>query len=456
MTYYFYDLETSGLSPAKDRIMQFAGQRLDENLEPVEDLEQFLVKLNDDIIPQPEAILIHGVTPQETRLEGVTEPQFIKWLHKNVFLPDTILAGYGSMQFDDDFLRFLHYRNFHSWTDWPVNNWDIYRLIRLARDLRPEGINWPHQAGGPSLGLKVFAQANKIDHQKAHRADSDTAATIAVAQLLKERQSQLYSHLLEICQKGEDRQLAASGQPFIYSGFYQPDHGVSTLVASVVAEDPSFPNDLIVYDLRYNPKDYAQKSQLEISDLVRSKESPFRRLRLDRQPMICPISVLDTKGWQRLSLSQKTIKNHHQELIDSKLAQRLPKFFGSQSTAPQKVDQALPVIKPSEADQALMTKVRQATAQTIKDPDLKFQDPNLNQLLSLYKARNFTTNLTSDQLKDWENYKKRKFFSGRPSLLDHFGSQLQKLAQKNQSDPAKINLLLELQLYVQSILPLND
>lgn len=35
MTFYFYDLETSGISSRAQRIMQFAGQRTDMDLNPI-------------------------------------------------------------------------------------------------------------------------------------------------------------------------------------------------------------------------------------------------------------------------------------------------------------------------------------------------------------------------------------------------------------------------------------
>ncbi len=34
-SFYFYDLETSGLDPRVDRVMQFAGQRTDRNFKPI-------------------------------------------------------------------------------------------------------------------------------------------------------------------------------------------------------------------------------------------------------------------------------------------------------------------------------------------------------------------------------------------------------------------------------------
>ena len=460
MTYYFYDLETSGLQPGQDRIMQFAGQRLDDRLQPLGDVCQFLIKLSDDIIPNPEAILIHRITPQESRLEGVSEPQFLKWLHKNVLWPETILVGYGSMEFDDDFLRFLHYRNFYDWTSWPGQTWDIYRALRLTRDLHPEGINWPKVNGQASLKLRDLTRANRIAHHQVHSAEGDTLATVEVARLLKDRQPDFYNRLLEICLAGEDRQLATSGQPFVYSGFYQPSAGPLTTVATAIAEDAGFPNDLIVYDLRYDPKAYADKSTNEILSLIKNRHqpSPWRRLRLDRQPLVGRLESLTAASWQRLGLNKATVKAHHQLLLDSGLAQRLPNFF-SPPPAPSRldVDRRLPSQPLPEADRALADQVRQAGPGSLQElTSLRFQSPGLNQLLTLYCARNFPGLLTSAQLSDWEGYKRRKFFGGQPSRLDTFGSQLQKLAQTHQSDPGKINLLLELQLYVQSILPVND
>ena len=54
-TFFFYDLETSGLSPRVDRIMQFAGQRTTMDLEPIGDPINILVKLPNDTLPSPDA-----------------------------------------------------------------------------------------------------------------------------------------------------------------------------------------------------------------------------------------------------------------------------------------------------------------------------------------------------------------------------------------------------------------
>ena len=45
-TFFFYDLETSGLDPRADRLMQFAGQRTDLDMNPIGDrMPSWLQKL---------------------------------------------------------------------------------------------------------------------------------------------------------------------------------------------------------------------------------------------------------------------------------------------------------------------------------------------------------------------------------------------------------------------------
>ena len=79
-SFYFYDLETSGLNPRGDRVMQFAGQRTDPELNPLGDPDNFLISLADDTLPSPAAILVTGITPQATRADGLSEPEFCRFV----------------------------------------------------------------------------------------------------------------------------------------------------------------------------------------------------------------------------------------------------------------------------------------------------------------------------------------------------------------------------------------
>src|ERR1700712_1652836 len=103
-TFFFYDLETTGITSRDCRIMQFAGQRTDLNLSPIGDSENIFIKLTPDILPDPEAILLTGITPQQTLVDGISEFEFLQYFTKEIATPDTIFIGYNTVRFDDEFM----------------------------------------------------------------------------------------------------------------------------------------------------------------------------------------------------------------------------------------------------------------------------------------------------------------------------------------------------------------
>ena len=72
-SFYWYDLETSGLSPKWDRIVQFAGCRTDAELNLLDDEYITYVSLPDDVLPNPNATLVTGITPSILESQGIRE-----------------------------------------------------------------------------------------------------------------------------------------------------------------------------------------------------------------------------------------------------------------------------------------------------------------------------------------------------------------------------------------------
>lgn len=66
-TFFFYDFETFGTSPSLDRPCQFAGIRTDSELNIIGEPLVLYCKPTDDYLPQPEACLITGITPQTAK-----------------------------------------------------------------------------------------------------------------------------------------------------------------------------------------------------------------------------------------------------------------------------------------------------------------------------------------------------------------------------------------------------
>jgi exodeoxyribonuclease-1 len=86
-TFLFHDYETFGTSPSLDRPAQFAAIRTDADFNIIGEPEVFYCKPADDYLPQPEAVLITGITPQHARANGVNEADFARRIHDLFTVP---------------------------------------------------------------------------------------------------------------------------------------------------------------------------------------------------------------------------------------------------------------------------------------------------------------------------------------------------------------------------------
>ena len=256
-TFFFYDLETSGLNPREDRIMQFAGQRTDMELNPIGEPVNILVKMSEDALPSPQAIMVTKITPQDTLRDGISEAEFAKYVTEEIFVPNTIAVGYNTVRFDDEFMRALLWRNFYDPYEWEWKDgrsrWDILDVVRLTRALRPEGIEWPFREDGvPTNRLELITKLNGVAHEHAHDALSDVYATIAVAKLIRDKQPELFKFLLKMRDKKEVKKLVnlEDKQPFVYaSGRYANEYNKTTVAFPLTSGRNG---NVLVYDLRYN------------------------------------------------------------------------------------------------------------------------------------------------------------------------------------------------------------
>ena len=177
-SFYWYDLETSGTNPKWDRIVQFAGLRTDADLNPLNEGYCTYVQLADDVLPNPQASLVTSITPQLTHKEGISETQALLNINRLFCVPNTCVAGYNSLRFDDEFMRYGLYRNLLDpyAREWQQGNsrWDLIDLVRATGALRRDGIQWPRDDQGlPVYKLEALTQANGIAHGNAHDALSD-------------------------------------------------------------------------------------------------------------------------------------------------------------------------------------------------------------------------------------------------------------------------------------------
>ena len=468
-TFFFYDLETSGLNPRQDRIMQFAGQRTDMNLKSIGEPYNLLVILNDDTLPSPDALMVTGITPQKTVEEGYSEAQFARMLSEEIFTPDTIAVGFNNVRFDDEFIRHLLWRNFYDPYEWSWKDgrsrWDLLDVVRLTRALRPEGINWPvDDKGEPSNRLELITSANGIAHENAHDALADVTALIAVTKLIKQKQPQLYDYLLKMRDKKVVQQLVNvdDKKPFVYaSGRYDNEFAKTTVAFPLTT---SRNGGVVVYDLRYDPTPFVELDTNELAAKIfasweeRQAEDfvklPVKELQYNRCPAVAPLGVLEQgDGWQKISLDAETIQKHQNILLKHPdFAEKLRSIFENKPAFKKLPDPEAQLYDGflNDRDRLRVEAVRNADERKLADFHPEFQDERLTPLLLHYKARNFPRSLSEDDLAQWEIWRVQHLQAQLPGFM----ASLQRLAPTATDEQQFI--LQELQLWAEAVLPGSD
>lgn len=472
-TFFFYDLETSGFSAREDRVMQFAGQRTDMNLKPIGEPVNYFITMTTDRIPSVDAVLLTGITPQKTVQEGISEAEFIKIFDDEVSKPGTIFLGFNSIRFDDEFMRFLFYRNFYDSYEWQwkdgKSRWDLLDLSRMTRALRPEGINWPIDDNGkPANRLELLSKANNLDHESAHDALSDVMATIALAQLIRSKQKKLFDYLLSLRTKKQVQDFLSKNSMFVYCSGKYPSESEKTAVVLNLGSHPDNQGGVLVYDLRYDPDEFSDLSPKELASRWKyEKDSdqtrlPIKSLQPNRCPAIAPMSVLDSDSAKRLNLDLKQIQNNCDKLLGNK------EFFS-------KIEQALSLLNKErqekakaitnnvdarlydsfipDTDKKLFPKIRDSEPQDISTLTQALKDSRLQEIATLYKARNFSKYLNDQEREAWENYRSEYLLGGQAeSRMALYMKYIE--SKKQESLTADQQYLLdELVLWAESIMP---
>lgn len=465
-TFFFYDLETSGLNPRDDRIMQFAGIRTDMELQPIGEPYNILVKLNDDTLPTPEALMVTGITPQQTQADGYTEAEFAKLLMDEIFTPDTIATGFNSVRFDDEFVRHLLWRNFYDPYEWSWKDgrsrWDLLDVTRMTRALRPEGIEWPFIDGKAVNKLELITKLNGIDHFKAHDALSDVEALIAVTGLIKDRQPQLYEYLLKMRDKNELKKLINldDKQPFVYvSGRYDAEFNKATIAFPLTSGKNG---NIVVYDLRYDPTPFLTMSADELKKKMYATweerqadgfmKIPVKELQYNKVPAVAPVGVLNqAEGWAKVQLDIETIEKHRAILMSAPyFAENIRSVFEQRAEFKKSPDPEAQLYDGfvQDRDRLRIETVRNANPRELADFHPEFSDERLPMLLLHYKARNYPQSLSQDESVSWENWRAQHINTRLPAFM----KALHKMAATEQDD-GKQFILQELQLWAESIVP---
>ena len=219
MTFAFYDLETTGISPAFDQPLQFAAILTDAEFREIERVN-LRCRIAPHIIPSPWALAVTGVRPAQ--LIDPSLPSLFEFTQDIAALiqrwsPAT-WTGFNSIHFDEEMLRQAFYQNLQPdifATQFNGNSrLDILTALYAVWYRQSDLFEWPiDETGRVRFKLDRIAPLNGFAAHNAHDALGDVEATIHIARQIAQRAPELWEELLSNRDKGSVQARLASFQP---------------------------------------------------------------------------------------------------------------------------------------------------------------------------------------------------------------------------------------------------
>ncbi|GKV95296.1 exodeoxyribonuclease I [Pectobacterium aroidearum] len=466
-TFFIHDYETFGKHPARDRPAQFAGVRTDMDFNIIGEPLVIYCRPSDDYLPEPEAVMITGITPQVALAKGVNEAEFARQIHDAFSVPGTCIMGYNNIRFDDEVSRNIFYRNFYdpyaySWQN-GNSRWDLLDALRACYALRPEGIVWPDNNDGlPSFRLEHLTKANGISHEQAHDAMSDVYATIAMAKLFKQAQPKLFEYLFTLRNKNKISALIDIPQmkPLVHvSGMFGAARSNTSWVVPL-AWHPDNRNAVIMCDLAgdmtplleldsetLRERLYTRRDALEPDQSAVS----LKLVHINKCPVLAPANTLRPEDAERLGIDrQRCLDNLALLRNNTSVREKVVELFAEAPAfvASDDVDLRLYDGFFGDADRMAMKIIQETAPQNLPALDLTFADNRLEPLLFRYRARNFPGTLDDREQQRWLQHRRAVF---TPERLQDYLSELSHLYQLHEDDKEKMAQLKALYAYAQEL-----
>ncbi len=423
-TFYWHDYETFGATPRRDRPAQFAGIRTDAELNEIGAPLMLYCRPAPDYLPEPEACLITGITPQLCLEKGVPEHEFARRIEAELAQPGTIGVGYNTIRFDDEVTRHLFWRNLidpyaREWQN-QCGRWDLLDVVRMCYALRPDGIVWPKKDDGtPSFKLEDLCRANAIAHEAAHDALSDVRATIALARLVRQHNPRLFDFALSLHKKdrvAQELRLPTTQQtarPFLHvSGMFGTERGCLAVMWPL-ASHPTNKNELLAWDLAQDPSVLASLGADELRQRLFTRQADLpegvtrlalKSVHLNKSPMVVGnLNTLTPALAERWGIDLAQAARH------AEAARALPDMSAlwaeafarpAPAEAPD-VEQDLYGGFIGSEDRQRLNRLRTLAPAELAQAHPGFDDPRLPELVFRWRARNHAASLTPPEQQRW-------------------------------------------------------
>jgi exodeoxyribonuclease-1 len=405
MTFAFYDLETTGLSPAFDQPLQFAAILTDDAFREIERVN-LRCRIAPHIIPSPWALAVTGVRPAQ--LLDAALPTLFEFTQEIGALIDrwsrAIWTGFNSIRFDEEMLRQAFYQNLQPdifATQFNGNTrFDVLTALYAVWHREPDLFDWPvDETGRVRFKLDLIAPLNGFAAHNAHDALGDVEATIHIAREIAQRAPLLWAELLANRDKARVHARIEAFQPMALIERFGGGSPRATL-GCFCGYSASNPNQAGFFDLEAaDPADFLTVDDAVLLAAVDATPKIIRSLSVNKTPAL-------------LSLPTPTdLQLHRAEVIANapefraRVAQALAARFPEDQAAPA------PLVEKqifggfySHADKALLAEFQRADWPQRQEIVATLSDLRLRQLgrrLVAFYAPQLLSPEERAQFEDW-------------------------------------------------------
>ncbi len=444
MHFLWYDYETSGRDPAFDRPIQIGWQRTDAACQPITEAESRYIRLPDDVLPSPGAMMVHQILPEVHQRHGMSEAELAVLLDE-LISSNTWVAGYNSRAFDDRFTQHVFFRSLRDPYRWQYaqgrGRFDLYPVVLSFFVFHPEAILWPEDADGrPRFKLDRLGPLNGLDQgiERAHDAASDVAMTARLAERLARENPDLFQEALNRTDKHQVTELIRSEGR---------SHGLLEVTpfagwSQGYARDVWIPfrlteksNDYVAFDLNQDPDDVlsALGDAVQIADPIEQRKQVRAigayTVRINAQPMLFRRDQLHPDTLKRLADYGRDVQRQQGHLdrwhqiqgsdLFKTLYQQALLLFSEHTDVSEIGDVDGSLYRggfPSDHDRNCLESAPLMDPEALKIWMPRFDDPRYGELVFRYRARNFPESLTPVEWKRWQSIRRQKLTGSGPGV----------------------------------------
>jgi exodeoxyribonuclease-1 len=452
MTFAFYDLETTGISPAFDQPLQFAAILTDGEFREIERVN-LRCRIAPHIIPSPWALAVTGVRPAQ--LIDPDLPTLFEFTQDISALiarwsPAT-WTGFNSIHFDEEMLRQAFYQNLQPdifATQFNGNTrLDILTALYAVWYRQPDLLQWPvDETGRVRFKLDRIAPLNGFTAHNAHDALGDVEATIHIARQIAQRAPELWAELLSNRDKGSVQARLASFQPMALVERFGGGPPRAT-IGCFCGTSASNPNQAAFFDLEAtDPAELLAADDATVFAAVDASPKVIRSLSINKSPALLSVPAPSAVHLQRAAFIAQAPE------FRARVAQAMAARFPEDPAAPTP-----PVEKQifggfySNADKALLAEFQRADWRRRQEIVATLNDGRLRQLGRRLVAFHAPALLSSDERGQYEHWLRARWLAADVPETEWLTVErsMRVIADMRAGGEVDVGLISEIEAYVQ-------